>query len=181
MNDLQYPNVWVLHANERQEGRLLGKPEWCKTCFYHKYLDVLSAAHFLHQRERFSFRNRDGAQDGAAGGIQHLSHRTDKRLAEQLHLSDLIDDKQPLASLPHLFHNQTQNFAARVTLSELITNSGSNSELKENVYIELCEPGEPDLNQVGFIRFCQLKTYSATLSLFIWLRATAHRTITLVV
>ncbi len=36
----------------------------------------------------------------------------------------------------------------RVTLSAacalaLITNSGSNSELSENVYIELCEPGEP--------------------------------------
>ncbi len=34
---------------------------------------------------------------------------------------------------------------------ELITNSGSNSELTENVYIELCDPADPDLNQVGFI------------------------------
>ncbi len=55
----------------------------------------------------------------------------------------------------------------------LITNSGSNSELGEKVYIE---PADPDLNQVDFIRFCQLKTYSATLSLFISLRATGHRT-----
>ncbi len=48
-----------------------------------------------------------------------------------------------------------------VTLSgarapELITKSGSNSELTENVYIELCEPVDPDLNQVGFVWFCQL-------------------------
>ncbi len=65
-------------------------------------------------------------------------------------------------------------FAARVTLSgarapELITNSGSNSELSE-----LCEPADPDLNQVGFIGFCQLKPYSATLSLFILFRAAGH-------
>ncbi len=84
--------------------------------------------------------------------------------------------------------NQTDTFhipcdwlsAARVTLSgarapELITNSGSNSELSENIYIELCEPADPDLNQVGFIGFCQLKTYSAPLSLFISLCATGHR------
>ncbi len=48
-------------------------------------------------------------------------------------------------------------FAARAP--ELIINS----ELTENIYIELCEPAEPDLNQVGFIGFCQLKTYSASL------------------
>ncbi len=47
----------------------------------------------------------------------------------------------------------------------------TNSEWGEKVYIELADP---DLNQVGFIRFCQLKTYSATLSLFILLRATGH-------
>lgn len=76
--------------------------------FHHKYLDVLSAAHILHQRERFSFRNRDGAQDWTAGGVQSLSHRTDKRLAEQLHLSDLIDDKHLLASLTHLFDKNTR-------------------------------------------------------------------------
>ncbi len=51
-------------------------------------------------------------------------------------------------------------FAARVMRSgahapELILNSGSNSESSENVYIE---PTDLDLNQVGFIRFCQLKT-----------------------
>ncbi len=43
-------------------------------------------------------------------------------------------------------------FAARVTLShvrtpEFITNSGSNSELTDNVDIELCEPADPDQNQ----------------------------------
>ncbi len=52
-------------------------------------------------------------------------------------------------------------FAARVTLSGahapvLITNSGSNSELTENGYIELCEPAGPDLKPVGFVWFCQL-------------------------
>ncbi len=50
---------------------------------------------------------------------------------------------------------------------ELITNSGSNSEFTENVYIKLCEPAELDLNQVGFVWFCQLYTHSETLSLFI--------------
>ncbi len=39
-------------------------------------------------------------------------------------------------------------FDAHVTHSgahapELITNDGSNSELTENIYIKLCEPGEP--------------------------------------
>ncbi len=59
----------------------------------------------------------------------------------------------------------------------LITNSGSNSELSDNVYIELCEHADPDLNQDGFVGFCQLKTYSATLSLFISLRATGHMSV----
>ncbi len=53
--------------------------------------------------------------------------------------------------------NCADSSAAHVTLSgahapELITNS----ELTENVYIELCERIDPDLNQVGFIGFCQL-------------------------
>jgi len=38
----------------------------------------------------------------------------------------------------------------------LITNSGSNPELTENLYMECCEPTKPDLNQVGFEWYCQL-------------------------
>ncbi len=41
-----------------------------------------------------------------------------------------------------------------------------------------CEHADPDLNQVGFIGFCQLKIYSAIYSeksLFILLRATGQK------
>ncbi len=69
--------------------------------------------------------------------------------------------------------------------AELMIDEHSRVDCQQNTDIwccftyhqQLCEPGEPDLNQVGFIGFCQLKTYSATLSLFISHRATGHRTV----
>ncbi len=39
--------------------------------------------------------------------------------------------------------NDTLLTLSTVHVIGCLTNSGSNSELTENVYIELCEPGEP--------------------------------------
>ncbi len=96
---------------------------------------------------------------------------TSLNLQQKIELLTLVRSESKLRFADALHILCDWLFAARVTLSgarapELITNSGSNSELSE-----LCEPADPDLNQVGFIGFCQLKPYSATLSLFILFRA----------
>lgn len=61
-----------------------------------EHLNIVSVPDFFHEGQRFSFRYWDRTQDYSPWGGQRLTNSLDKRLTEELHLPNLIDDTHPL-------------------------------------------------------------------------------------
>lgn len=57
-----------------------------------EHLHVTPFPDLLHQGQRLPFGDWDSANDNSAWRGQHLADRLDERLAEQLHLPNLIND-----------------------------------------------------------------------------------------